>query len=54
MTDKKGLHTHEAWFKVIEITSTSTSKETFASAQGLNAKETIDMLRSVKELMKDP
>jgi len=49
--ETKGSYTHEAWFKITKVTSSSTSEETFASAQGLTAKETIDMLRKVKKMM---
>jgi len=53
LSEKKGHHTHEAWFKITDVTSSSTSTERFASAQGLTAEETIDMLRKVKEMMKE-
>ena len=53
MVDNKKAHTHEAYYKIVEVTSTSTSKETFASAQGMTAEETLDMLRQVKEMMND-
>lgn len=48
---KRGLYTHEAWYKIVEVTSTSTSKETFVSAQGLSASEVMGMLKETKETM---
>ena len=50
---KVGRYTHEAWYKTVDVISTSQSKETFVSAQGLNADEVIDMLRKTKEIMEE-
>ena len=47
--DKK--HTHEAFYKKENVTSTSTAESFVISAQGQSSEEALEMFKKIKEMM---